>query len=292
MTSAQTVSTPPRRFGPLLLIIPAVALLFTFFVLPYFSIFIMSVRTASASAPYGDGYTLVHFTTALTDSYTMGVLGRTLGLGVLVTAITLVLGYPVAYHLARTNSRWKGLLYTFVLSPLLVGLVVRTFGWMIILSKNGVANQSLTWLGLVETPIQLMNNNLGVTIALVHVFLPFVILPLLGNIQAINPELEAAARSLGASRLKAFLRVTLPLSMPGIQAGTILVFVLSISAYVTPVMLGGARAKTMSVLVVQYLIDNFRWPAGAALALILAVTAIVSVWLYFMLTRKLMRRLP
>lgn len=292
MTTARTVPTPPRRFGPLLLIIPAVALLFTFFVLPYFSIFIMSVRTASASAPYGDGYTLVHFTTALTDSYTMGVLGRTLGLGVLVTAITLVLGYPVAYHLARTNSRWKGLLYTFVLSPLLVGLVVRTFGWMIILSKNGVANQSLTWLGLVETPIQLMNNNLGVTIALVHVFLPFVILPLLGNIQAINPELEAAARSLGASRLKAFLRVTLPLSMPGIQAGTILVFVLSISAYVTPVMLGGARAKTMSVLVVQYLIDNFRWPAGAALALILAVTAIVSVWLYFMLTRKLMRRLP
>lgn len=292
MTVAQTVSSPQRRFGPLLLIVPVVALLFAFFVLPYFSIIVMSIRTASASAPYGDSYTLTHFTTALSDSYTMGVLARTLGLGLLVTVITLILGYPVAWHLARTKSRWKGLLYTFILSPLLVGLVVRTFGWMIILSKNGIANQSLSWLGVVDAPLQLMNNSLGVTIALVHVFLPFVILPLLGNIQAINPELESAARSLGASRTKTFFRVTLPLSMPGIQAGTILVFVLSISAYVTPAMLGGARAKTMSVLVVQYLVDNFRWPAGAALALILAITAIITVWLYFMLTRNMTRRLP
>lgn len=275
-----------------LLIVPAVALLFTFFVLPYVTIVLMSVRTTSARAPYGDGYTLAHFTGALSDSYILGVLGRTVGLGLIVTVIALIIGYPVAYHLARTRSRWKGLLYTLVLSPLLVGLVVRTFGWVIILSKNGVANQSLKWLGLTDTSVQLMNNNLGVTIALVHVFLPFIILPLLGNIQAINPELEAAARSLGASRVKAFMRVTLPLSVPGIQAGTILVFVLAISAYVTPAMLGGARAKTMSVLVVQYLIDNFRWPAGAALALILAMTAIVSVGLYFVLTRRLMRRLP
>lgn len=292
MMASETAPYSPRAMGPLVLIVPVVALLFAFFVLPYLTILVMSVRTASASAPYGDGYTLVHFTGALSDGYILGVLARTVGVGLLVTLITLILGYPVAYHLARTNSRWKGLLYTFVLSPLLVGLVVRTFGWMIILSKNGIANQSMAWLGLVDSPVQLMNNNLGVTIALVHVFLPFIILPLLGNIQAINPDLESAARSLGASRTKTFLRVTLPLSMPGIQAGTILVFVLAISAYVTPAMLGGARAKTMSVLIVQYLVDNFRWPAGAALALILAVTAIVSVGLYFMLTRKLTRRLP
>ena len=292
MTAGASTAAPPAGRGTLLLIVPAVGLLTAFFVVPYFSILTMSVRTASTSAPYGDGYTLDHFASALGDEYILGVLARTIGLGLLVTLVALLLGYPVAYHLARTRSRWKGLLYTFVLSPLLVGLVVRTFGWMIILSNNGLANQSLQWLGVIESRLQLMNNNLGVTIALVHVFLPFVILPLLGNIQAINPELESAARSLGASRLKTFLRVTLPLSIPGIQAGTILVFVLAISAYVTPAMLGGARAKTMSVLVVQYLIDNFRWPAGAALALILAVTAIVSVSLYLMLTHRLARRLP
>ena len=292
MNPQPPAGAPPYRQASLLLIAPAVGLLTGFFVLPYFSILTMSVRTASNSAPYGDGYTLAHFTGALGDGYILGVLGRTIGLGVLVTVVALVLGYPVAYHLARTRSRWKGLLYTFVLAPLLVGLVVRTFGWMIILSNNGLANQSLQWLGVIESSLQLMNNHLGVTIALVHVFLPFVILPLLGNIQAIDPELETAARSLGASRFKAFMRVTLPLSIPGIQAGTILVFVLAISAYVTPAMLGGARAKTMSVLVVQYLIDNFRWPAGAALALILAVSAIVSVWLYLTLTQRMARRLP
>ena len=292
MTAGASTAAPPTGRGTLALIVPAVGLLTAFFVVPYFSILTMSVRTASTTAPYGDGYTLDHFASALGDEYILGVLARTIGLGLLVTLIALLLGYPVAYHLARTRSRWKGLLYTFVLSPLLVGLVVRTFGWMIILSNNGLANQSLQWLGVIESRLQLMNNNLGVTIALVHVFLPFVILPLLGNIQAINPELESAARSLGASRLKTFLRVTLPLSIPGIQAGTILVFVLAISAYVTPAMLGGARAKTMSVLVVQYLIDNFRWPAGAALALILAVTAIVSGSLYLMLTHRLARRLP
>lgn len=292
MSVTAKAMTRGRSLGPLVLIIPAVALLFTFFILPYVSIILMSFRTASSSAPYGDGYTIAHFATALGDGYVLGVLARTVGLGLLVTLITLVLGYPVAYHLARTRSRWKGLLYTLVLSPLLVGMVVRTFGWMIILSNNGVANQTLKSLGIIESSVQLMNNNLGVTIALVHVFLPFIILPLLGNIQAINPELESAARSLGASRFKAFTRVTLPLSIPGIQAGTILVFVLSISAYVTPAMLGGARAKTMAVLVVQYLVDNFRWPAGAALALILASTAILSVALYFLLTRQLTRRLP
>ena len=142
-----------------------------------------------------------------------------------------------------------------------------------------------------------MNNYFGVTIALVHVLLPFLILPLLANIQAINPEIETAARSLGASRWRAFWRVTLPLSMPGIQAGAVLVFVLSISAYVTPAMLGGGGGRTMSVLVVQYLVQNFRWPAGAALAIILAITAIVTVALFFALTHRVttevaMRRDP
>jgi putative spermidine/putrescine transport system permease protein len=291
MTPSNMVSRY-RRNSSLLLIVPSVALLFAFFVLPYLTIVVMSFRTASTSGRYGDGFTITHYVTSLTDGYVLGVLGRTLALGATVTVITLILGYPLAYHLARTRSKWKGLLYTFVLSPLLVGLVVRTFGWIVILANNGIANQTMKWLGLVDNTVHLQDNFLGVGIALVHVFLPFVVLPLLGNIQAINPEIEAAARSLGASRFKTFIRVTLPLSMPGIQAGTILVFVLSISAYVTPAMLGGARVTTMSVLVVQFLVDTFRWPAGAALALILAVTAIVSVGLYITLTRKIMRRLP
>ncbi|WP_436644324.1 ABC transporter permease [Microbaculum sp. FT89] len=281
-----------RSVGPAWQILPALVLLGVFFVLPYLSIVSMSLHEASTSAVYGEGLTLSHYTNALTDTYILGILGKTVLIGLVVTTLALLLGYPVAYHLAYSRSWWNSLLYIFVLSPLLVGLVVRTFAWMIILSNNGVANQTLRALGLIDFPLQLMNNSLGVTIALTHVFLPFVILPLLGNLQAISPDLAAASRSLGASRMKTFLKVTLPLSLPGIQAGAVLVFVLSMSAYVTPAMLGGTGGRTMSVLVVQYLVDNFRWPAGAALALIMAATMLLAVVLFYRMTARMMRRLP
>lgn len=292
VTTGQATAGRRLSVGPVWQILPGLILLGVFFVLPYLSIATMSLHEASTGAVYGDGWTLSHYTNALTDSYILGILGRTVLIGLIVTSLALFLGYPVAYHLAYSRSRWNSLLYIFVLSPLLVGLVVRTFAWMIILSNNGVANQTLMGLGLVDFPLQLMNNSLGVTIALTHVFLPFVILPLLGNLQAIGPDLAAASRSLGASQLRTFWRVTLPLSLPGIQAGAVLVFVLSMSAYVTPAMLGGTRGRTMSVLVVQYLVDNFRWPAGAALALIMAATMCIAVVLFYRLTARMMRRLP
>lgn len=282
---------PPHRHGAaaIWLLAPALVLLGVFLVLPYLNIIVMSLRQPAVGAPYGPGFTLGNYARVLTDAYYLGVLGDTVWLALSTTVICLVLGYPVAYHLARTDSRWSGLLYVFVLSPLLVGVVVRTFGWLILLSNNGVINKALLDLHLIDSALALMNNRFGVTVALVHVFLPFMILPLIGTIQSIDPNLEAAGRSLGASRLKVFQRVYLPLSWPGIQAGSILVFVLALSAYVTPVMLGGAQVKTMSVLVVQSLIDNFQWPTGAALALILAATGAIGVWLYSRLTQRFTR---
>jgi putative spermidine/putrescine transport system permease protein len=262
------------------LIVPALVLIGVFLVLPYLNIISMSLRPPAVGAPYGKGFTLGNYATQLSDSYLLGVLGDTMLLGFTTVPICLLLGYPVAFHLARTKSRWGSLLYLLVLSPLLVGVVVRSFGWLILLSGNGVINRTLKDMGLIQTGLQLMNNRLGVTIALVHVFLPFMILPLVGVIQAIDPTLEQAARSLGASRIKVFWRLILPLSWPGIQAGTILVFVLTLSAYVTPVMLGGAQVKTMSVLVVQNLIDNFQWPVGAAQALVLAFCGAAVVFIY------------
>lgn len=278
-----------RHGAAIWLIAPALVLLGVFLVLPYLNIIVMSLREPAVGAPHGPGFTLGNYTRVLGDSYYLGVLAETLWLALKTTVICLVLGYPVAFHLARTQSRWKGLLYVFVLSPLLVGVVVRSFGWLILLSGNGVVNKTLLEIGLIETGLTLMNNSFGVTVALVHVFLPFMILPLVGTIQSIDPNLAAAARSLGASRLRAFVRVDLPLSWPGLQAGTILVFVLALSAYVTPVMLGGARMKTMSVLVVQSLIDNFQWPTGAALALVLAASGAAAVWLYAKASGRLMR---
>ncbi len=291
MTEAVPLA-PPRRLPVWWMILPAVVLLGGFLILPYASIVVMSFREASTSAVYGDGFTIGHYTEVITDPFVWGIVWRTVRTAAIVTLVTLLLGYPVAYHLARTRSRWASLLYICVISPLLVGLVVRTFAWLIILSNSGVANSALKAAGLIDRPILFLNTPLGVTIALIHVFLPFVILPLLGNLQAINPEVAMAGRSLGASRMRTFFKVTLPLSMPGIQAGAILVFVLSMSAYVTPAMLGGTKGRTMAVLVVQYLVDNFRWPAGAALAIFMAVLTVSIIVLYLRLTARAMRRLP
>src|SRR5262249_35726927 len=140
-------------------------------------------------------------------------------------AICLVLAYPTALHLARTKSRLRGLLYAAVLSPLLTGVVIRCFGWIVLLATQGLVNDALRALGL--GPVQFLYSPVGVIIALVHVFLPFMILPIMNAIEAVDPHLEEAARTLGASPAAVFRRITLPLSMPGVQSGVILVFVLA-----------------------------------------------------------------
>jgi len=286
----------PRRaiptFSPsLLLILPAITLLVVFFLLPYGNMLVMSFRVPSTVRPYAPGFTVGNYVKALTDLYYLRVLGYSFLFGVLTTAVCLVIAYPVAYHLARTTSRFRGLLYACVLSPLLVGVVVRCYGWLIILANNGLINDSLRKAGLISGSLPLMYNELGVSIGLVHIFLPFMILPLLGGIQSINPALEEAARSLGASPLTAIRRVVIPLSMPGIQAGTILVFVLTMSAYVIPILLGALKVMLMSTLVVQQLIDAFLWPFGAALAFILSATGAVTIFVYVRVTARLMRRI-
>jgi putative spermidine/putrescine transport system permease protein len=226
---------------------------------------------------------------ALTDVYYLKVLLDTMIYGVVATVICLVLGFPVAYHLARTRSRFKGLLYVGILSPLLVGVVVRCYGWIIILANRGLINNTLVDLGVVERHIPLMYNHFGVGLAVVHIFLPFMILPLLGVIQSINPSLEEAAQSLGASRWQTMRRVVIPLSLPGIQAGCVLVFVLTMSVYVIPILLGGFRVMIMPTLVVQQLLQAMLWPFGAALAFILSVAGGTAIYLYLRFTSRLMK---
>jgi putative spermidine/putrescine transport system permease protein len=279
------------RLLPLLLVAPSLLYLVVFLIVPYVNIVVMSFRRPARIGAYEPGFTLENYARVLGDEYYLGVLVQTLMIGAATTLVCLVLDLPVAYQIARGNPRWTGLLYTLVLSPLLVGVVVRTFGWLIILSGNGVINRALRDLSLTTAPVQLMNNPFGVVVGLVHVLLPLMVLPLLSSLQGIDPSLELAGRSLGASRLTVLRRIVLPMCMPGIQAGAILVFVLAVSAYVTPVMLGGAQVRTMPVLIVQQLIDNFKWPFGAALALVRAISVAGIVTLFVRLTAPLMRGL-
>lgn len=268
------------------LTLPAMAVVCILMVAPI--LWLLSMSLVNEDGSFG----FANYGLFFSESVYVQMFLNTFWIALIVTAICLVLGYPVAYLLAILPSPWSGILMLAVLVPFWTSALVRTFAWLIILSNGGVANNALRWAGLIERPIMFLNTPLGVTIALVHVFLPFVILPLLGNLQAINPEVAMAGRSLGASRMRTFFKVTLPLSMPGIQAGAILVFVLSISAYVTPAMLGGSKGRTMAVLVVQYLVDNFRWPAGAALAIFMAAITVSIIVIYLRLTARAMRRLP
>lgn len=279
----------PARDRTWLFAVPGLLLVGLFVVVPYVNIAIMSFRTPSTTGPYGPGFTFANYLRIVTDSLYLSLLGETLLFAIVATAICLVLAFPVAFHLARTRSRWRGLLYVGVLSPLLTGVVIRCFGWIVLLANNGLVNQLLGAVGL--GPIQLMYSPTGVTIALVHVFLPLMVLPLMNSIQSIDPHLEEAARTLGASRARVFRRIVLPLTLPGIQSGVVLVFVLTASAYVIPVLLGGGRVQTLPTVMVQQLMGSLLWPFGAALALTLSLAVLASVWAFAMVGRKRMRGL-
>ncbi|HEY0185567.1 MAG TPA: ABC transporter permease [Rhodopila sp.] len=287
------VLTAPRRRAAgrwrWLLILPALLLVLLFLGVPYLNIVVMSFRTPSTGAPYAPGFTVASYAKALSDPLYLGILWRTLRISVLVTALCLLIAYPVSYHLARTRSRFRGLLFACILSPLLVGVVIRCYGWIILLANNGLVNVTLRQWGLIRRPLPMLNNEFGVTLGLVHIYLPFMILPLLGAIQGINPSLEEAARSLGASRIWVMRHVVWPLSAPGVQSGTVLVFVLSVSSYVTPVVLGGSRVQMMAPIVVQQLDEAFLWPFGTALAIVLAITGGLSVVAWFRITQRLFK---
>jgi len=294
VTAPQTgrrVATRRRTNMTVFLVLPALVFLGCFLVAPYVDMLVMSFRNPSTTAVYAPGFTLANYRKALTDPFYLEVLARTLAFGAITTVVCATIAYPVAYHLARTRSRFKGLLYAGVLSPLLVGVVIRCYGWIILLANNGLINNAVKTLGWLPHGLPLMYNPFGVGVGLVHVFLPFMILPILSAIQSIDPALEEAAQSLGASRLRTMFRIVIPLSLPGIQAGAILVFVLSISAYVIPILLGALKVKIMPTLVIQLLIDAFLWPFGAALAFILAASGGLIVYLFILATGRLMRGL-
>jgi putative spermidine/putrescine transport system permease protein len=279
-----------RRRGRLLLGVPALLILLAFLVLPYVDMVTMSLRAPGSGVAYGAGFTLGNFRHALGDPLYLGALARSLTLGGIVAALCLLLSYPVAWHLAHVSERWHLLFYSCIVSPLLVGVLVRNFGWMIILAVNGPLNKALLATGLIAMPLRLMFTEGVVILALVHVFVPFMVLPITNALRNTDPALAEASASLGASRLRTFWRVTLPLSFPGVQAALVLVFVLASSAYVTPALLGGATVALLPSLIVDQLIGAFAWPFGAALALVLAAGMLLVVVAFAMLTRPLAER--
>ncbi len=253
------------------------------FVLPVVHIFGVSFQpVAGGTSPLGQYLRFAR------DPYYLSILWFTVRLALVVTVLDLLLGYPVALMIARANPRVARLLYVIVISPLLVSLVVRTYGWMVILAPNGLVNQALRWSGLGDG-VRLMYNEVGVVIGMTHILLPFMVLTVTAAIQNIDPSLGEAATTLGASRLEVFRRVTLPLSLPGVVVGTLLVFILTLGSYVTPVLLGGDRGVVISSLVFDNSILLANWPFGAAIAVVFLGVCLLFVILYQRVAARALR---
>lgn len=209
------------------------------------------------------------------DPFYLAVLWRTVRVSAVCTIACLLLGFPLAYHLARTQSRFKNLFVMAVVLPLFVGNAVRAAGWMTLLGSKGFVNVMLTALGLIDTPIELMYTETAVILGIVAVNLPFMVLTLQSVIEGIAPAIEEAAYSLGAAPFVMAQRVLWPLAMPGIIAGTILTFILAMNAYATPVLLGGPKFQTMGPLIYGQFAQQNNWPFGGAIAFILMLTTLV-----------------
>jgi len=267
-----------RPNGMALFILPSALLFALFFFLPIGLMALMSVLTGNPVVMPQVAITSRHYQRILDDSYYFEVIWTTIRIGLWTTAAALLIGYPLAHWMARIRSRTgHALLLTAVLMPMLTGIVVRTFAWMTLLSDKGVINQTLLALGLISAPLKLMYNETGIVIGLVHIYVPFMVLTLTGVIGRIDERLEQAAENLGASPLRAFFEVTLPLSLPGILAGSLLVFALAISAYVTPILMGGFQIMTLPILIYQQISANFNIGFAAALGMILLAISLLLV---------------
>ncbi len=270
------------------LVAPAVLFFLLFFLIPVASLFAISFdKAASGVITFQGNFTLENFERIFSRALYYEAIGRSVGIGAVVTIICLVIGYPLAFIIARTLRPGTATLLTIlVLSALQLDMVIRLYGMMVLMGDKGIINTVLIGLGAIREPLPLMYNTFGVIIGLVQVTLPFMILSLIGAIKSINPSLEEAARSLGSTRWHVMLTVTWPLSLPGVYAGTLLVFALAISSYVVPALMGGWKVITLPIHIYQQIAEVGRWQFGAAIAAILFVTAMIALALYIIALRR------
>lgn len=214
-----------------------------------------------------------------TDSY-LRIFGRSFGLSFLTVGIALLLGFPAALFIVLQPARYRALLIFLVTIPFWTNLLVRNYAWILLLRDRGIINNTLMDLGLISSPISLMYNNFGITLGLVYSFIPFMVLPIYASLEKIDWRLAEASYDLGANRWRTLKRVIIPLARPGIIAGSILVFVPSLGAYITPELLGGGRRLMIGNLIQLQFGASQNWPFGAALAFILLATVLVALMLW------------
>lgn len=278
MTSALTPVL--RHWRMLALIVPPVLIFLLIFATPVLILLAGSFeKMDTATYMIVDRPTLANYVRFLTSGFYLSVLWDTVRISGVVTIMCAITGYPVAHYINSCSQREQKILSLLIVSPLLVSLVIRSFGWLIVLGRRGLVNSVMMSTGLIEPPLQLIHTEFAVIVGLAHVFWPFMVLSIFASLRNIDGRIVSAARNLGASPLTAFRRIILPLSLPGIVAGSIIVFALSVSSFVTPAILGGPWVKMLAALAYEQTVTVLDWGFGAAISVVLLVVTLALTWL-------------
>jgi spermidine/putrescine transport system permease protein len=262
------------------LLSPSAAWLFVFFLLPLVMVLLVSLGKRGPMGGVVYQWNLDNYVRFIDRIY-FKIFIRSAWIAAANTLLCLLFGYPFAYFIARRSKRWRNVLLLLVMIPFWTNFLVRTYAWMVILRDKGLINSLLMQIGVITKPLPLLFNQNAVILGLFYGYLPFMVLPLYASIEKLDFSLVEAAQDLGANSWIAFRRIVLPLTMPGVVAGAIITFIPSIGAYVTPDLLGGAKAMMIGNLLQQQFLEVRDWPFGSAVGFILMATVLLATMLYF-----------
>lgn len=261
-------------------LLPALLWVTVFFALPMVIIVVYSFSRSDGFGGIAFSFTLENYARYANSMLFRQATWNSLRLAVEITVVTLALAYPVAYFIAVAAGRFRNVLLTLLLIPWWVSILVKNFAWIAILSDHGLVNRLLDAIGLVTTPVRLAYTEFAVIIGLVHVLVPFMVLPIYAALERMDLRLLEAARNLGANPVRTFFAVTLPLSLPGVAGGCIMTFILAFGAYVTPVLLGSPRNQMVANVIADQFLGAFNWPLGAAISIVVLVAMLILVGVF------------
>jgi putative spermidine/putrescine transport system permease protein len=251
---------------------PALLLFVGLLIAPLFMTALLSFQESDPAGQVLTTLTLDNWREIVSDGYYRDIFARTFRIALVATGLAIALGAPEAYILNRMRAPWRSLLLLLVLTPLLISVIARTLGWVLLFGPRGPLSNLPVFLGLARNRVAFLFTETGIVVALTHVLTPFMVLSVWASLQRLDPQIENAATSLGASRMTAFRRVVVPQVLPGVLSGAVIVFALAASAYATPVIIGGRRLKVASVVVYDEFVHQMNWPLGAGLAMVLLLS--------------------
>jgi putative spermidine/putrescine transport system permease protein len=275
------------RFGlAVALLTPILLINAIVFVVPIVNLLRISFNEALPGGGIGPAFTWANWANLIEDSYYLEILLRSIWMSALITLLTLLCSYPIALYLHRASGAWRTFLFVLVIAPLLTSAVVRTYGWIAMLADSGLVNNALSWFGA-PTPFRLIFNMTGIIIGLTEILMPYMILALLAGFGRLDPRCEEAALTLGARPLQTFWRIVVPLTAPGIALGCFFCFVLCVSSFITPRILGGGRVFLLATEIYDEAIVTLNWPGAATLSILVLIVFGAALVLYTRALRRL-----